>query len=81
MPEAFRSQGVWRGCKSRTDTKMFTDPANSLSRMAIVLASLKHCSEALQSYQQAQQISESLNLDLRVEQCQKAIAQLQKRSH
>jgi len=53
--------------------------ANSLFNMASALAKLKRRSEALQNYQQAQQIYESLSLDFRVEQCQSAIAQLQKR--
>jgi len=53
--------------------------ANSLFNMASALANLKRRSEALQHYQQAQQIYESLSLDFRVEQCQSAIAQLQKR--
>jgi hypothetical protein len=53
--------------------------ANSLSHMAIVLEKLKCRSEALQHYQQAQQIDAELQLDFRVEQCQEVIAQLQKR--
>jgi type VI protein secretion system component VasF len=48
--------------------------------MAIALATLKRRPEALQTYQQAQQIYESLTLDFRVKQCQSAIAQLQRRS-
>jgi hypothetical protein len=48
-------------------------------KVLYALSNLKRRLEALQHYQQAQQICESLNLDFKVEQCQSAIAQLQKR--
>jgi len=44
--------------------------------MAIALTSLKQHSEAIQHYQQAQQIYSDLTLDFGVEKCQRAIAQL-----
>jgi len=55
--------------------------AHSLFNMASAFAEIKRRSEALQNYQQAQQIYESLSLDFRVEQCQSEIDRLQKRSH